>query len=321
MKKILLFSFTLIISSLFAQTGQKKEEGFIKEMCGCYKVDFEYAETFSPVKDYEFHDRYSAHGLEWIFVDEEADGKIVIQHLLVINDSIIIKHWRQDWLYENTDLLTYQRNLEWQKDQLSSTDVSGTWTQKVYQVDDSPRYQGYATWVNVDGKKYWESQVYAPLPRREFTKRSDYNVMLRNNKHKITNFGHVHELDNAKVVRTEGKDSILAWEKGMNTYTKVDDNKCQPAINWWKTNRQYWVDVRATWEEIIASNDYINLKIKVDNKKLWEHLFALGKEYAQKEIYNSKKAKKEIKEAIEPYLSHKPSPWTTASVGKKPEEY
>jgi len=318
---LLTLALTMSISSFAQKPSVEKEKGYIKEMCGCYKVDFEYAETFSPSKDYEYHDRYSAHGLEWIFVDEEADGKIVLQHLLIVNDTTIVKHWRQDWHYENADLLTYKKNLEWEKVKLNETEVNGTWTQKVYQVDDSPRYEGNASWVDVDGKKYWESQVYAPLPRREFTKRSDYNVMLRNNKHKITSYGHVHELDNAKVIRTEGKDSILVWEKGMNTYTKVADNKCQLAVDWWKDNREFWVDVRQVWDEVIASNDYINLKLKVEDKKLWQRLFSLGKEYGEDKKYNSKKARKEIRETIEIHLSNQPSPWETASVNSKPEQY
>ncbi len=287
-----------------AQTSQKSEEkDFIKQMCGCYKVDFEYAETFSGVEDYEYQDRYSAHGLEWIFADEEEADKIVIQHLLVINDTTIIKHWRQDWLYENTDLLTYQQKLEWKRETLSRDKATGTWTQKVYQVDDSPRYQGNAHWVHVDGKTYWESQTYAPLPRREYTKRSDYNVMLRTNKHKMTNTGHVHELDNAKVIRSSEGEEVLVWEKGMNTYTKVDDNKCDPAKNWWKNNQAYWRHVRIVWDEVLSDQDYVNISKKVDGKTLWKELFALGDTYAGQEDIKEKKVQKKIKKIIKDFLT------------------
>ncbi len=317
-KKLLALStLALMSSAVYAQqTEVQKEKGYIKEMCGCYQVDFEYAETFSDARDYQFHDRYSAHGLEWIFVDEESSDKVVLQHLLIVSDSMIIKHWRQDWLYQNREMLDYKQKLEWEKKKISESEANGTWTQKVYQVDDSPRYEGYATWINTDGKTYWESQVYAPLPRREFTKRSDYNVMLRTNKHKITDKGHVHELDNGKVIRTEEKDSILVWEKGLNTYTKVDDSQCQAARDWWKANREYWVDVRTVWDEVIASNDYINLELKVEDKKLWQRLFALGDEYAASKKYNSAKAKADIRKIINMYLSDKPSSWETASAPK-----
>ena len=322
MRKISRTLFSLIaFSGVLHAQNTEADKASIKKMCGCYKVDFEYAETFSDARDYEFHDRYSAHGLEWIFVDEEEDDKLVLQHLLVAHDTMVIKHWRQDWLYENRDLLEYNKNLEWKKRELSADEAAGTWTQKVYQVDDSPRYQGHATWVHVDGKDYWESQVLAPLPRREFTKRSDYNVMLRTNKHKITSYGHVHELDNAKVIRSENKDSTLVWEKGLNTYTRVDDSKCEAARQWWQTNRDYWVDVRHVWDELIAENDYINLEWKVEDQKLWQRLFALGEEYQQKDSYSSAKARKAIKATITDYLSYKPTPWTTASSGENKTKY
>lgn len=310
-----LLTFAFLTATIVASAQQKKintEKEYIKNMCGCYQVDFEYAETFSPVKDYEYRDRYIAHGLEWAFVDEESDDEVKIQHLLVINDSTIVKHWRQDWIYENRDLLTYQRNMEWDKESLSKEEAAGTWTQKVYQVDDSPRYQGAATWVAVDGKKYWESRTAAPLPRREYTKRSDYNVMMRNNKHQVTPYGHLHEQDNAKVIRSAEKDSILAWEKGMNIYTKVEDSKCEAARKWWANNRAFWVDVRASWDEMIAEKEYINIADKVDNKHLWQRIFEMGDKYMAMETYPSAEAKKEIKETIALYLTEKPTPWTAS---------
>jgi hypothetical protein len=294
-------------------TAIEKEKQYIKSMCGCYEVDFLYAETFSDNPDYEFHDRYSAHGLVWIFVEEEQANKLVLQHLLVINDSTIIKHWRQDWLYENQSLLTYQKNLEWERKVLSEAQARGTWTQKVFQVDDSPRYEGYATWVDVDDKRYWESQIYAPLPRREFTKRNDYNVMLRTNKHRITDYGHVHELDNAKVLRTAQRDSVLVWEKGMNRYTKVDDSRCQLAVEWWQGNRHYWADVRSVWDKLLLDADYVNLTMVVEDKKLWQRLFALNQDFSDPDQYQAEVAQSQIKEIIKEHLSDQPGEWRAAA--------
>lgn len=314
MKKIYFHSlFFLLIS--FGLSAQKKsdEKDFIKKMCGCYEVNFEYSETFSPSKDYEYHDRYSAAGLEWIFVDEESSDKIIMQHLLIINDSTIIKHWREDWIYENKELLVYEKNLEWKKDEVPAAYLKNSWTQKVYQVDDSPRYNGYAHWVNLDGKTYWESQVSAPLPRREYTKRSDYNVMLRTNKHKIMAYGHLHELDNSKVLRSESGDSLIVLEKGHNTYKKVDDKRCDPALAWWSSNRPYWVDVREVWDEKIEEADFINIKAKVENKRLWQKLFALSDQYTDASNYDSEKVKGEISKIIESYLTNTPSSWESAS--------
>src|SRR5690606_25353495 len=121
------------------------------------KVTFEFAETFSPNKDYQYHDRKFDSGIEYVFIVEETDTKIALQHILVVNDTFIVKHWRQDWVYENTEVLTYHKDNEWRKVKLSPEQAKGTWTQKVFQVDDSPRYEGYGTWIHVDGRHFWES--------------------------------------------------------------------------------------------------------------------------------------------------------------------
>src|SRR4051812_44675223 len=92
----------LFVAAAFAigtNAQTKKEKEAIKSLCGCFDVGFMYAETFSPSNTYSFKKPYDAHGLEWIF-PIESDDIIVLQHLLVINDSVIVKHWREDWEYE-----------------------------------------------------------------------------------------------------------------------------------------------------------------------------------------------------------------------------
>lgn len=73
------------------------------------------------------------------------------------------------------------------------------------------------------------------MPRREYTKRSDYNVTVCSNRHEITANGWIHDQDNDKVIRKTGKkDVLLAQEKGVNEYVKVSDEKCKTAQDWWK---------------------------------------------------------------------------------------
>lgn len=288
----------------FAAQAQKKKKTqdikAIKDMCGCYEVEFNFAETFSPNKAYEYHDNYRSGGLEYVFPVSESNDKIVLQHLLIVGDTMIIKHWRQDWLYENTDLYTYDKDNTWKYQELDKSGVKGQWTQKVYQVDDGPRYEGSASWVHVDGKSYWESVADAPLPRREFSKRDDYNVMVRENRHEITSYGWLHEQDNQKVLRAQ-EDELLAWEKGWNTYTKTEDSKCNVAKEWWNEHEAYWADVRIVWNELFASKSTVKIKKKVDDKVLFMQLFALQDELNGAN-YDSKNAQAEIKAAIQKYL-------------------
>jgi len=272
----------------------------IKNLCGLYSVSFNFAETFSPDTAYKFHKRYTEHGIEYVFAAEETPGKIVLQHLLIVNDSIIIKHWRQDWVYENKAIYTYVKDNEWKQSALTAEQAKGTWTQKVYQVDDSPRYESYGSWVHVDGKHYWEGVNDAPLPRREYTQRDDYNVLRRHSRMEMTGDGWMLNQDNEKIVRGNGPDKLLCWEKGIERFTKSNSNAA-PALKWWEKQKQYWSDVRKTWEEIYSKTPDLKLEARVNDKRLYETLFDLGDKLTAKS-YNSAAANEEIKKAIAPYI-------------------
>ncbi|MCX6218865.1 DUF6607 family protein [Spirosoma sp.] len=299
--------FLLTIGLLKAQQTPKAEDiAAIKSQCGCHDVSFLYAETFAPDKNYVFKDRYTAKGTELVLVDEQVGPanrptKLVIQHLLVVGDSMVIKHWREDWEFQNTSLLRFDQNATWKRVKLTPEQAKGQWTQKVFEVDDSPRYEGSATWVHVDGRTYWESTVDAPLPRREYTKRTDYNVMRRTNHHEIRPDGYIHEQDNDKIIRSEAGDQLLASEKGLNTYQRTDDAKCKVAKEWWTKNRAYWVDVRNVWSEVLANRSTVALKGQVKGQVLGRELDELA-ETTQKATYNSVSSRQLIRQTIEKYL-------------------
>lgn len=300
MRTIFILILCLTLGTVQAQKKKKQDIDAIKAMCGCYDVSFNFAETFAPEKDYEFHDNYRSGALEYVFAIEEDKDKIVLQHLLVIGDSMIIKHWRQDWLYENTDFYTYYKDNTWKYESKPAAEVEGQWTQKVYQVDDGPRYEGSSSWVHVDGRSYWENTADAPLPRREFSKRSDYNVMTRRNRQEITSNGWIHEQDNDKVIR-DSEDILLVREKGWNTYVKTADSKCEVAKTWWKEKQAYWNDVRFVWDELFALKKTVSIEKKVDDKVLFMKLFALEDEVL-KGAYNSHSTRDKIRATINEFL-------------------
>ena len=286
-----------------AAAKKQQDREAILSLAGCHTVTFKFAETFSPIPDYKYHDRYFESGTEFVTVVENTENKIVLQHLLVVNDSMIIKHWRQDWIFENTELLKFVSNDKWEKITLSKEEVKGQWTQKVGQVDDSPRYEGTATWVHIDGNHYWESTVDAPLPRREWTKRSDYNVLKRDNKIILTkDGGWLHEQDNQKIVRSVGKkDSLICWEKGIERFTDLPEGKCIAAFKWWEINKNYWSDVRVVWQTLQTEGNGIALNLIVDSVKLYEALFELGDKQTKANA-DSATNQKIIKETIVKYF-------------------
>lgn len=281
MKKIALIIFAIGLSfSVSAQNKKRKKDAeAIKNMCGCFEVTFNFAETFNYSSDslYKPSKTKVSKALEWAQLVTDENDKIQIQHLLQMGnpaDPMIIKHWRQDWLFENEDFYMYNADNQWTFNQKTKGDVKGQWTQKVYQVDDSPRYEGSGSWVHVDGKSYWESTTPAPLARREYTTRSDYNILMRGNRQEITDYGWLHDQDNSKLIREDGKeDFLLAKEKGYNTYVKVDDSRCAVAAKWWVDHTDKWITVRAKWDEVYGRNKDLSLEAKVDNKALYKHLF------------------------------------------------
>ena len=173
MKNTLLFLFLFLVFNsivLYPQSKKNLDKESIKSMCGCYEVKFEFAETFIYSEDstYVKSPPKTMYALELAHLIKDDKNDISIQHILQIGDygePYIIKHWRQDWSYQNQDFYLYDSNNVWKFVNKSKGQVRGQWSQKVFQVDDGPRYQGSGTWVHVDGKSYWESTTTAPLPR------------------------------------------------------------------------------------------------------------------------------------------------------------
>lgn len=308
MKKIFLGMLVIgIATTVQAQTNANTKNipssrQLIDKLCGCFDVEFKYAETFSPDTAYKYHEREEiSGGLELILPIEVSDKKIVLQHLLVITDSMIVKHWREDWTYEDPIVWKYKGDKVWVKEQLSPEQVKGKWTQSVWEVSDAPRYQGASEWLNIDGKTTWQNTADAPLPRREYSVRNDYNVLKRTNRLTFTDNGWVHEQDNQKIIRKGSNDKLLVEEKGMNTYKRVEDKQCAGAKVYWERNKEYWAKVRKAWENYTTTVNTIELKTQVNGKAMHDYLFELAKEYAAGKI-KSTEIDSRIKSSLEPFM-------------------
>jgi hypothetical protein len=306
----------LLVSSILGATAQtpaskakapvavnsklEMDKSYIKKMCGVYKVTFEFTETFASDTGYKYYPKYKEWGIEYVFVTEESPKSITLQHLLIVNDSIIIKHWAQEWVYENTQLYSYYRDNEWIQKNITTEQAKGTWTQKVYQVDDSPRYESYGTWIHVDGKHYWEGVAFAPLPRREYTKRSDYNVLGRHSRMEIFDNGWALFQDNEKIVRKDGMDKTICWEKGIERFW-AGNYDATPAIKYWNQEQNYWADVRKSWDEAYAKYPTLKIKPIVNSERLHDALFELGNKSCKTD-YAPGKAKAEIDAIIKSFI-------------------
>lgn len=276
-----LFCIALAAVLALPATAQNGKEN-INKLCGCFEVTFKYAETFSPDKDYKFHDREKIQGATELSLPIiNTDKRVVIQHLLVVGNGMVVKHWREDWTYENPVQWNYKGDKVWEKVTLNKADVKGKWSQSVWEVTDAPRYQGSAPWQVVNGHTIWENTADAPLPRREYTQRSDYNILQRTNRLVINGNGYDHVQDNKKVLRANAADKVIAEEKGLNLYEKADDTDCEAATQYWNEHKGFWTAVQQEWDKVLAQKPAIKL---VNDNELMGTLFKLADDWKEKKL-------------------------------------
>lgn len=279
-------------------------------MAGTFKVTFHFEETVSAQPGYELKKPYHEEATELVKIVEDAGKTIRMQHILVVNrgpqkDPIIVKHWRQDWTYQDDAVFGYRGRDTWQRETHSADDLKGTWSQAVYQTDDSPRYEAIGQWVHEGDQSYWESNpTWRPLPRREHSKRKDYDVLAVRNRHTITPAGWVHEQDNRKLVLDEAGavTKVIAHEIGTNSYERIEDDKSfEPALAYWEATENYWADVRAEWDKAFAETSVLKIDQKTDNGRLRESLADLAEDVELSGEYSSD-TKTQIAKTIEHHI-------------------
>jgi hypothetical protein len=259
---------------------RERDRQAILSMAGTYTVTFDFRETVALTPGYDLKPPYhDTAAVELVEVIADQPGFISLQHILVLEDRVV-KHWRQDWIHENQVLHEFAGDSTWKHRRVSAEDARGTWTQKVFQVDDSPRYQGIGRWTHEDGTSRWESnRVWRPLPRREYTKRDDYDVLVGRNRHTLTHTGWVHEQDNLKLVSRDGERRVLAAEIGLNRYDHVHPAKADAARGYWSRTAPFWREVRAAWDRLLVDNGAVRVHAKVANRPLWRAMFDLAERF------------------------------------------
>lgn len=246
----------------------------ILAMAGEYQVTFQFDEPMPLAPGYTPHAPHRSSGFEFIEVLEDSGSRIVLQHVLVIDDQVV-KHWRQDWAYQRTRLWAYAGDNTWVRRELTAAEAAGTWTQAVWQVDDSPRYAGIGRWDHAAGTASWTSESeWRPLPRRELTTRNDYDKLIGVNRQTITPTGWVHEQDNLKIRRrADGGEQALVRERGHNVYTRVSGHDFGPGRAYWQSTRDYWAVVRDAWDARLAGHARLVILPAIDDERLYQTLF------------------------------------------------
>ena len=294
---------------------KKKARLAILALAGDYRVSFDFIETMGFQSDYEVPAPYQSWGTERISVLVNKPDFVVLQHILEIHladidgkaiEPVIVKHWRQDWRYEDDQSLDYIGKREWKKTAREKDQISGRWSQSVFQVDDSPRYEGIGKWTHHTDMSVWTSDVLKrPLPRREFSVRNDYDFLKSRIRITVIPTGWIQEEDALKV-SMNGKENQgtnpplhLAREAGLSRYELITDFDFSRADAYWERTSKFWNSVRDVWERIIAERTSFYLVSERDGKYLFAQLFGAAEE--SKDL-NDADTRAYIRSVIDQYL-------------------
>ena len=284
---------------------KSKDRLAILSMVGEYRVSFEFIETFGSKNNYKLDNPYQSWGTEMVIVLNDEPNYISLQHIMMmyfkgedgsISGPYIQKHWRQDWTYEDSKILNYRNDKIW--DLLIVDDYQNTWSQSVYQVDDSPRYESYGMWLHSEEGSRWISKATPrPLPRREFSVRNDYSLLSGLNKITVMPWGWVMEELNEKIIFPN---KYHGSEFGIARYQRISNYDFTPARDYWDDTKEYWSIVRGKWSEILSQEKVCLLK-DVEGKPMYMYKFEFAEDY--KNNPDNKEANQNVDDIITKFIA------------------
>ncbi|MNU60944.1 hypothetical protein D3C71_501450 [compost metagenome] len=232
----------------------------ILAQAGQFRVHFDMRENVSFHADYDPMEGKLSGGSEIVRVVYDKGDRISLQHILVMEHEgqvVVIKHWRQDWVYQPETVVTYAGPNRWALTRVPADQRTGAWSQTVWQTDDSPRYGGVGRWTYANGMKVWTSEpTWRPLARRDAVLNPVYDRYLGTNRHALTPNGWVHIQDNIKMNgRAGGEPVAIVQEDVVNTYDRSTSYSPKAGDDYWAATKDYWAAVRDAWDAAIARDN------------------------------------------------------------------
>ena len=287
----------------------ERDRRAILAMAGPYRVTFDFLEVVRFDPGLKADAPYQSWATEYVFVAEDRADFVALQHVLLMrirgkeSEPIVQRHWRQEWRYEPDRLLAYEGANTWALQPVPEGQRKGSWVQTVYQVDDSPRYAARGRWVHTDTMSSWISDdTWRPLPRREFSVRKDYDVLVGTNRHSITPLGWVQEENNLKLAQAARR--FLAREYGVARYERIRDFEFEPARRYYTATEPFWAEVRAAWKELAEAKGRLTLTAQPDQGRLFVIFFEYAARLEQGLAFNRDEARALIRRTLdERYLA------------------
>jgi hypothetical protein len=275
----------------------ERDRRAILAMAGTYRVTFDFLEITPFVTQDKPKGPYQSWATEKVYIDSDNGKSISLVHILemrivqtdgTVTPPMVTKHWRQDWTYEPAQIVEYQGRDRWTRRKLAPAERKGVWLQAVYQVDESPRYASVGRWEHTGSFSSWMSgETWRPLPRREWSVRDDYQVLVGTNRHTVSGTGWVQEENNLKTVldaqrKPDADRPYVGREYGVARYERIRDADFAAANQYYERTKQFWDQVRVTWSETFAKQGVVTLRGPVDKMGLFQPLFARADEIEEK---------------------------------------
>jgi len=288
-------------------SAQERDRRAILAMAGPYRVSFDFLEVvrFDPALKPDAP--YQSWGTEYVFVAEDRPEFIALQHILVmrvqlegtkVSEPMVVRHWRQEWRFEPESLLAYEGANTWARRAVPAAERRGAWTQSVLQVDDSPRYAARGRWQHGAGVSTWISdETWRPLPRREFSVRKDYDVLVGTNRHTITPQGWVQEENNLKHALNANKN--LAREYGVARYERIRDYDFSAGEKYYARTEPFWAEVRAAWRELEQGAGRFSMRAPVDQGQLFLPFFDYADKLVEGAAFNREDARAFVRRTLQ----------------------
>jgi len=301
---------------------RERDRRAVLAMAGTFRVSFDFLELVGYAPGFEPARPYRSWATEHVYVVDDSDERVSLQHVLIMTivgedgeemGPFVTKHWRQDWVYENPALHTYRGFGTWARATRDEAERDGHWSQTVWQVDDSPRYAAWGEWRHTPERSWWTSgETWRPLPRREFSVRDDYDVLVGTNTHIVLPTGWVQEEHNVKAALAgPGEiESRLSREIGVVRYERLRNFDTAPGDSYWENTAGFWGEVRDYWQRAMADDERIRLKSEVDGQKLFQPLFERAAAIDDGEAFTAEENQTFVAETIDGF---RPAPEETGS--------
>jgi hypothetical protein len=272
---------------------RERDRRAILAMAGDYRTSFDFIETIGFTEGYQPAAPYQSWGTERVYVVANEPEFVSLQHIIVMHfldadgfesDAMVVKHWRQDWQYEDAEVHAFQGRGAFVRRALDPANRKGAWTQTVYQVDDSPRYEAVGRWIHAPGVSYWQSDDRRrPLPRREFSVRDDYQALYGSHRITITPAGWTQEEDALKLVldennRPSSSQPYLAREAGLSRYDRVLDYDFSAGDDYWEETGAFWSRVRQYWDALYKAESAFSFVKSAEGMPMFMALFGMAGE-------------------------------------------